>query len=222
MSRRDKSGEKNPNWKGGGAEIVCEQCATRFHVLHPRIHTARFCSMKCANDWQKVHPYLGARVQRVEVECRECCQLFYILPSQVKLRFFCSTTCHFRWRSRRHSGASNPNWNGGTRSEKYPPEFFAIRRSILARDGYQCAVPFCITNDPRVHVHHIDFNKSNCAPENLITACPSCNARANFDRVLWKAVLSNVVKWRMDNGAMNIGFRGSMIHHRNRHQVTTI
>lgn len=31
-------------------------------------------------------------------------------------------------------------------------------------------------------VHHIDYNKKNCKPYNLITLCNSCNSRANNNR----------------------------------------
>ena len=33
------------------------------------------------------------------------------------------------------------------------------------------------------HVHHIDYNKKNCSPSNLITLCPGCHTKTtNYKR----------------------------------------
>lgn len=34
-------------------------------------------------------------------------------------------------------------------------------------------------------VHHIDYNKFNCNPENLITLCKSCHVKTNHNRNYW-------------------------------------
>ena len=214
-------GNLNPNWHGGNVALKCMVCEAPFEVIPSRATKAVCCSLPCWNEYQKDNEIArpnrrlkstkGVRKKKwILVECRGCNATFEVPPSIVGLRVFCTHACQFKWRSRRHSGTNNPNWNGGTRSRYYPPEFFAIRDSILARDGYQCAVPFCRTTDSRVHVHHIDYDKDNCSPLNLITACPSCNARANFDRKRWPSFLRSVVLYRVTNGLMNINFRGTM------------
>jgi hypothetical protein len=209
----NKAGDNNPNWKGGKVTLRCERCLTPFDVIPCREGTARCCSLKCWNELQLLPGYAVGRnrVERVTCRCRQCSEPFQVTPGVVGRRVFCTHSCQFIWRKIRNSGDGNPNWNGGTRSEKYPAAFYAIRSSILARDGRECAVPMCRTDDSRVGVHHIDFDKNNCAPGNLISACPSCNARANFDRDLWKGILSVFLAWRIENGVMNMGFRGSMI-----------
>lgn len=215
-----KSGQHNPNWKGGNVTLSCANCSSLFSVIPSRATKAICCSLKCWNVMQVGRPgrpgiklNTGRRKKWISVECRACPNVFEIVPSKVGLKVFCSTKCHHKWRSAHHSGSRNPNWNGGTRSEHYPADFYAIRESILSRDGHQCAVPMCETSDTRVSVHHIDFNKQNCVPENLIAACPSCNARANFDRELWRVILSAHIRMRMATGAMNIGRRGTIIIH---------
>ena len=204
-----RTGAFNPNWKGGLVTLQCEYCGLPFKVRPAYAKKARFCSLKC---WGAT--YAGKGIRRkvwILQRCKQCGEQFEVTPSHVKREVFCSKDCQFRWRAQRMSGAGNPNWNGGTRSEEYPPEFFAIRESIFQRDSYQCAVPMCRTDDPRIVVHHIDFNKKNCSPLNLITACPSCNSRANFHKNFWQVVLASVVKWRMENGEMNLGIRSTMI-----------
>ena len=34
--------------------------------------------------------------------------------------------------------------------------------------------------------YHINYNKKDCRPKNLITLCRSCNARANFNMFIWQ------------------------------------
>ena len=37
----------------------------------------------------------------------------------------------------------------------------------------------------RIHVHHIDFNKTNCNDKNLISLCNSCHSKTNFRSNYW-------------------------------------
>lgn len=78
----------------------------------------------------------------------------------------------------------NPNWKGGISCEPYCYEwsFKEFKDFIKERDDNRCLNPDCWGNIYRLSVHHVDYNKKNCEPENLITLCTSCNARANFNR----------------------------------------
>jgi len=60
------------------------------------------------------------------------------------------------------------------------------KESILERDGYECKNPLCKQNSNKLCGHHIDYDKKNCSPCNVITVCFSCNARANFNREFWQ------------------------------------
>lgn len=206
------SGHHNPNWKGGNITLKCMVCATDFEVKPVRKNKAKCCSLQCWNKFQKDTGFRNGvrKKQWISKECRQCGSSFEVSPCFEKMRYFCSPKCHFMWRSNHNSGSGNPNWNGGTRSEHYPYSFFAIRQSILQRDAFTCAVPMCRTKDARVSVHHIDYDKKNCEPLNLITACPSCNARANFNRQIWKRLLSSFIKWRCENSIMNLDLRGTV------------
>lgn len=88
------------------------------------------------------------------------------------------------------SGPGHPNWQGGKSFEPYceiwkDKEF---KLDIMERDAYVCLNPYCSSKDPNdLTIHHIDYNKQNCHPNNLITVCRSCNSRANKDREWHKA-----------------------------------
>jgi len=86
-------------------------------------------------------------------------------------------------------GALNPNWKGGIAYEPYSADFNEhLKEQIRQRDGFQCQL--CgITQDEhiqqhnkRLAIHHIDYDKKNSKPSNLITLCIACNSRANGRR----------------------------------------
>jgi transposase len=89
------------------------------------------------------------------------------------------------------SGNKHPSWQGGISYKyrkglgpQYPAAFNkGLRSQIMERDNHLCQQ--CLSSKD-LTIHHIDYNKHNNDPENLITACRSCNAKFNFDRDFWK------------------------------------
>jgi hypothetical protein len=79
-------------------------------------------------------------------------------------------------------GVKNPMWQGGKSHEVYPVDWTrTLKRSIRERDRYICQI--CSGNG--FYVHHIDYNKKNCNPENLITLCRKCHLKTNHNRNNW-------------------------------------
>ena len=76
-------------------------------------------------------------------------------------------------------GGNHPNWQNGKSFEIYPKEFKQIKKFILERDNYKCQYPNCTEVHDRLHVHHIDYDKKNNNPENLITLGTSCHSKTN-------------------------------------------
>ena len=92
------------------------------------------------------------------------------------------------------SGPNNFNWRGGSSCEPYCYEWSdELRQMIKERDNYKCQNPDCWKTAKRLGVHHIDYNKKQCSPSNLITLCTSCNVRANKDRDYWEKFYRNIM-----------------------------
>ncbi len=98
------------------------------------------------------------------------------------------------------SGKNHPNWQGGISSEPYCLEWKFIRVEYKEYDNNKCQNPYCkgeYTN--KITSHHIDYNKKNCKPNNIITLCVSCNTIANHDRNWWQAFYTEIKRRKNDN-----------------------
>ncbi len=96
-------------------------------------------------------------------------------------------------------GPKNPAWKGGISYEPYCPIWkdTEFKEDIKARDGFKCLNPACNSkNSNDLTIHHIDYNKKNCSPSNLITVCRSCNSKANSDRKWHKAWYATILNKR--------------------------
>lgn len=105
-----------------------------------------------------------------------------------------------KWLSEAHKGLqvgeNNPNWKGGISCEPYCQVWSdkEYKESIKQRDYHTCQNPYCYKKAKRLHIHHVDYNKKNCGPDNLITVCVGCNSRANKDRewhTAWYQIIMN-------------------------------
>lgn len=77
-------------------------------------------------------------------------------------------------------------WKGGISFRPYAVDWTrTLRRSIRERDKYTCFICKEMQTEKVFSVHHIDYNKLNCDPKNLITLCSSCHSKTNSNREYW-------------------------------------
>ncbi len=97
------------------------------------------------------------------------------LPEETKIKI-----------SEAQKGEKSWNWQGGKSFEPYSPDFnYSLKEMIRERDGRRCQE--CGKPEGWRHhaLHHIDYDKRNCNPINLITLCLRCNLKANYKREYW-------------------------------------
>jgi len=83
-------------------------------------------------------------------------------------------------------GENHYNWKGGTSREPYSIDWRnTLKRSIRERDKYTCQLCGKQQEDIAFCVHHIDYDKKNCSPDNLITLCYKCHSKTNHNREYW-------------------------------------
>jgi hypothetical protein len=194
----DVSGAKNPKWKGGLIAKSCEICGKHYQVKP--VHSAsRFCSLQCVGLSQrgKCNKQVE-KLKRVELECEVCGVFCWIPASHVGRYHCCSKKCSYVRRSRLTKGSGNPSWAGGVSRLPYPWNFRNISRAIIKRDGERCWNPACSGADRRLTTHHINYEKSDCRPINLICLCSACNSKANFGRERWMQFYQSIMLNRHD------------------------
>ena len=93
-------------------------------------------------------------------------------------------------------GENHHQWKGGISCEPYCPLWLdkEYKKDIKKRDNYTCQNKDCWETSKRLCIHHINYNKKDCHPNNLITICISCNSRANKNRNYWELYYENIIR----------------------------
>ncbi len=90
------------------------------------------------------------------------------------------------------NGSNSSQWLSGISHSPYSPKFNKqLRVKIRERDNHTCQLCGVEKNviskgEILMAVHHIDYDKTNCSEDNLITLCTSCNFKANGNREMWQ------------------------------------
>jgi len=160
-------GTENPNWKGGIATIGnCLDCGEKL-----KSYPAKYClpcSMKYrilpSNAKEKHYRWKGGKPK-----CETCGKVIAYRANH------CSACSKL--------GEKNVNWNGGVSFEPYTVDWKeTLRRAIRQRDKYTCKICGKLQSSD---VHHIDYYKKNCNPNNLTTLCHQCHSKTNYKRKYW-------------------------------------
>jgi 5-methylcytosine-specific restriction endonuclease McrA len=89
--------------------------------------------------------------------------------------------------SEAHKGSKCNLWKGGLSKCPYTEDWTrTLKRAIRERDNYICKICGEQQGKTTHDVHHIDYDKKNCDPKNLITLCHSCHSKTTFNRKKWK------------------------------------
>ena len=205
---------RHENWKGkdapqytGTRATTCEVCGKQFERIKKG---QRRCSQRCRGKWQsqnRIGPN-AAHWQggKMTVKCAACGKPLERFRFQVETRserFFCNAQCRGTWMSENMLGDKHPNWRGGW-DYYYGPNWEKQRDKARERDYCTCQV--CglsktdIGRNPDVH-HIVPFREFGYVPtendhylranhlENLITLCPSCHQKANWDLLTFQPKL---------------------------------
>jgi hypothetical protein len=91
------------------------------------------------------------------------------------------------------AGDKHWNWQGGISSRPYFVDWTkTLRRSIRERDNYTCVLCGSTQTERTYPIHHIDYQKTNCDPDNLVTLCPSCHSKTNSHKDSWLDVFNKL------------------------------
>jgi len=125
-----------------------------------------------------------------------------------------NSSAKFKKNDPRITGSNNPNWMGGVSKDIYPKGFDNnLKEAIRQRDYYRCQLCGCpeLENTRKLPVHHIDYDKHNGNPDNLIALCDRCHTKTNSNRDYWTEYFKNSFK-RIDNCQLSLRGGSSVIN----------
>lgn len=96
----------------------------------------------------------------------------------------------------KYEGAKSHFWKGGISCLPYAFGFNKkLKVSVRERDYFTCRNCGRTENQLgyALNCHHIDYNKKNHAPNNLISLCRGCHAQTNFGREDWKGYFERMM-----------------------------
>ena len=190
---------------------ICQGCEKIFSKALNKSkidwEKTKYCSTKC---WYKTikgkgNPFWKPKAKRV---CKECKKDFFVKQHELKhhLCIFCSVQCRAKnkeWKEERSkiliekgscAGKRNGAWKGGIARLPYPYEFYKAKKQVNKRDELKCG----LCDKFGKETHHIDYNKKNNQLENLITLCPSCHSKTNFNREKWQQFFQEAFSNKMN------------------------
>lgn len=149
-----------------------------------------YCSKQCQGEAKH---YANGK----DIKCAYCGK--NIKRSNFRLvktkQHFCSAECqHKLIKPPLMVGINHPRWLGGFNRRGYPREEWnnTLKLSIRQRDNFKCKIcgvpeEECFT---KLDIHHIDYDKNNNNPNNLIALCHSCHSKTGSKRDYWIKELS--------------------------------
>lgn len=170
-----KTGKLNPSWKR--IQCKCLNCGKMFYVKksHVEIGEGKYCSRQCCKE---------AKSNQIEKRCVYCGQAFIIQGCRKNTAHYCSLDC----RNKYLVGEKAAAWQGGKSFEPYSPEFNnRLKIEIRKRDDNICQICGRIQINRALSIHHIDYNKQNNEPKNLISLCLVCHRKTNHNREYWQS-----------------------------------
>lgn len=105
-------------------------------------------------------------------------------------------------------GEKHPNWIPESEWEGLYPRYYREeqKEAIRERDGYICCE--CgrthRQDEGKMPTHHIDYDKNNCEPMNLITMCINCHAAtagcSDEKKAVYRSRYTLIMQRRFPNG----------------------
>lgn len=205
-SHKDKrkfcSQECYDKFRMNGAEIkICPVCNKKFRVKFSEKNRRHYCSYKCCYKTRKGNSF-RVLIPKIKLKCKWCKKDFEKFPCRIKEKRgkYCSKECY----TNGAVGENNWHWNNGSSFEPYSTDWTkTLKLSIRQRDNFICQLcgkeQELIDFSKAFDVHHIDYNKKNCNPDNLITLCKKCHTKTNHNREYWKQYFQSKINFCIQN-----------------------
>lgn len=183
--------------------FFCNKKIVRKKSKLKRYHNrGYFCSKKCYGKWssQNIRGEKHHNYNKRERKCSFCKKKLFIINSAFKKNkmSFCNRRCYGKWISKNRIGKNSYGWIDGSTLKEYPRAFnHLLKEFIRKRDNYICQNENCKVPQKECikvfHVHHIDYNRKNNDPINLILLCQECHYKIKkHNHKYWQEYYENL------------------------------
>lgn len=197
----NKKGSGHLNWKGGPKKSYCIDCEKKitYGALRCRKCQDKYRTGNKHSGWKGGKPKCvdcGKQLTNYNnLKCSECYHKYAVgennpswaggLPKcigcgkQISRGMLRCKKCWYK----HYSGENHYNWQGGISCEPYCQVWRnkEFKQHIRDRDN-NTAWDIGYWWKGSLSIHHIDYDKGNCNPNNLITISIGMNSAANTDR----------------------------------------
>jgi endogenous inhibitor of DNA gyrase (YacG/DUF329 family) len=184
----------------GLVAVTCQVCGKSFDCFPSRAKNAKTCSSACG---YKLRGLTNSK-EKVILRCEQCGTEIAEHASHADRRRFCSHRCkelsdaYRQEASERVSGSGNPAWVGGFTEHADGYIYIRLSKHPFASNGYVFEHRLVIEKAMReqaphhpflvdvggekylrqgVHVHHVDEDRKNNSPANLMAVTPEAHRR---------------------------------------------
>ena len=187
---KNKKGKNSYSYQGKEKLIKCSYCGKKMLLEKWRYNRVKlsFCNFKCYGKWLSKNKKGkdSPCYSKIKTKCNYCSNVIYVKKHLMKQHkyHFCNRKCSNKY----FVGKNATSYIDGNSLFPYPLSFNnRLKGKIRNRDNNKCqlcGVPQqeCLK---KLHVHHIDYDKQNCDPVNLLTLCNRCNCKVNYNRDYW-------------------------------------
>jgi hypothetical protein len=175
------------NYKGGMIKKKCIHCGMEFEVFPYIKDKAKFCSRMCRDKFghtkeareKMSNSHKGKKLSKEHKD-----KISKSVSIALTGKKFSEETKQKQSESHKgKTGDKSSNWRGGISFEPYPPEWTkTLKESIRQRDNFTCQYCGEKQTTRKLDVHHIDYNKENLNPDNLISLCLKCHRITSGNR----------------------------------------
>jgi len=167
----------------------CSYCSKEFKVKPSHFERRKNCSLACYNKVKKGR-YIPNSGQFKKGEHPSSSTEFKkgFTPHNKDKKGAVNSGSFKNGHDTPFKGENHYNWQDGKSFEPYGVEFNnKLKEQVRERDKRTCQECYYHEqfHDSKLDIHHIDYNKKNNSPNNLISLCRSCHAQTNFSREDW-------------------------------------
>lgn len=171
---------------------ACSVCGATIQ-RRPGEHSGSYRNRKtCSHECKVAQTAIGRRARFNDTKvCVVCGETFARgekeTPSNFLKRRACGRECGYK------AAAMTKRINAPAASP-YPQKFNdALKEAIRERDAHVCRLCGGTSRGRKLHVHHINYNKQDCRPSNLLSLCASCHGKTHVNRDYWFNVFTRLM-----------------------------